>query len=79
MSHIRTIYLEILPVLFMLTAVSGVGLSILVWLAPIPSSEITPAQNHLINIADWMVKAAIGAILGFSGARLAARGSSQST
>ena len=55
--------------LITLSGMSAVGLSILVWLAPIPSDSLTPAQQSLLNIADWMVKASIGAILGFVGAR----------
>jgi hypothetical protein len=39
----------------------------LVWLAPVTSEMLTPAQANLLAIADWMVKAAIGAILGFAG------------
>ena len=65
---------EILPILFMLVAVAGMGVSILLWLTPVQVGDITPAQDRLMNIADWMVKASIGAILGYSGARLAARG-----
>ena len=63
----------------MLIAVSVVGLGILVWLSPVQAGDITPAQDRLLNIADWMVKTAVGAILGFSGARLAARGRYQAT
>ena len=47
------------------------GLSFLVWLAPVPAVEMTPAQDKLINIADWMTKSSIGALLGFAGGRLA--------
>ena len=49
--------------------VLGVGL--LAWLAPIQAEEITPSQDRIINIADWMTKASVGALLGFAGARLA--------
>ena len=55
--------------LITLSGMSAVGLSILVWLAPIPFDSLTPAQQSLLNIADWMVKAPIGAILGFVEAR----------
>lgn len=48
-----------------------VGLSFLVWLAPVSAVEMTPAQDRLINIADWMTKASVGALLGFAGGRLA--------
>ena len=55
--------------LITLSGMSAVGLSTLVWLAPIPSDSLTPAQQSLLNIDDWMVKASIGAILGCVGAR----------
>ena len=57
--------------------VFSVGIGILVWLAPVPADELTPAQTNLIYLGDTMVKGAIGAILGFAGARLAMRGSSR--
>ena len=60
----------------MLLAVAAIGLGILIWMSPVQADDITPAQDKLMNIADWMVKASIGAILGYSGARLAARGGS---
>lgn len=53
------------------------GGGVLVWLAPVPADELTPAQTNLIYLGDTMVKGAIGAILGFAGARLAMRGSSR--
>ena len=49
----------------------GLGVSILVWLAPVPVVDMTLAQDRLINIADWMTKASVGALLGFAGGRLA--------
>ena len=45
------------------------GGGVLVWLAPVSAEQITPAQSNLVEIADWMVKASIGAILGLIGAR----------
>lgn len=51
------------------------GGGVLVWLAPVPAEQLTPAQTNLIYLGDTMVKGAIGAILGFAGSRLAsARG-----
>ena len=47
---------------------------VLVWLAPVPADQLTPAQTNLIFLGDTMVKGAIGAILGFAGARLAMGG-----
>ena len=46
-------------------AVGGVG--VLVWLAPVADEHLTPAQSNLISIADWIIKASVGAILGFAG------------
>ena len=59
-----------LVVLFALILLGG---GVLVWLAPVPSDELTPAQANLIYLGDTMVKGAIGAILGFAGAHLAMR------
>ena len=56
-----------------LLGVTGLGVSILVWLAPVPADAYTPAQDSLLTIADWMVKASVGALLGFAGGRAAAR------
>ena len=50
------------------------GGGVLVWLAPVTADRLTPAQNNLIVIADWMVKASIGAILGLIGGRRLANG-----
>ena len=57
-------------VLFALILLGG---GVLVWLAPVPADELTPAQTNLIYLGDTMVKGAIGAILGFAGGRLAMR------
>ena len=48
-----------------------VGLSFLVWLAPVSAEEMTPAQDSLLNIADGMTKVSLGSLLGFAGGRLA--------
>ena len=58
------------PILLILFALMGLGLGILIWLAPITDAEVTAGQQNLRNIADGMVKASVGAILGFAGARL---------
>ena len=47
------------------------GVGILVFLAPVPVDLLTPAQENLLVIGDWMVKVCVGAILGLGGARLA--------
>ena len=60
-------------VLAALIGLIGAGGGILAWLAPVPASELTPAQLNMIDLADTMVKGALGAILGFAGARLAPR------
>lgn len=60
----------------LLLALTLVGGGVLVWMAPVPAEEMTPAREILLNIADWMIKASVGAILGFAGSRLAVRRSS---
>ena len=50
------------------------GGGVMVWLSPVSAERITPAQSNLLEIADWMVKASIGAILGLIGARSLAAG-----
>ena len=49
------------------------GGGVLVWLSPVSADRITPAQNNLLDTADWMVKASIGAILGLIGGQRLAR------
>ena len=66
----------VLIVLFGLVVLGG---GVLVWMAPVPAEDMTPAREILINIADWMIKASVGAILGFAGSRLAVRRSSAGT
>ena len=53
-----------------------VGGGVLVWMAPVPAEDMTPARELLLNLADWMIKASVGAILGFAGSRLTVRRSS---
>lgn len=60
-------------ILVILFAVAVAGVSILIWLTPVSAADMTPAQDRLLNIGDWMLKTAIGLILGFAGGRLAAR------
>ena len=65
-------------VVFLLLALMTIGLGILIWLAPIPAGEITPGQQNLMSIGDWIVKASLGAIFGFAGARLSISNRDQS-
>ena len=60
----RVIILAIIGALLALIALAG---SALVWMAAVSSAEPTPAQNTLITLADWTIKAAVGALLGFAG------------
>ena len=60
-------------VIGLLLALILVGGGVLVWMAPVPAEDMTPARDILLNIADWMIKASVGAILGFAGSRLAVR------
>ena len=50
------------------------GGGVLIWLAPVSADRITPAQSNLVEIADWMVKASVGAILGLIGGQRLANG-----
>lgn len=54
----------------MLLSLVVAGLGILIWLSPILAGEMTPGQQNLMNIGDWIVKSSLGAIFGFAGARL---------
>ena len=63
----------------LLLALILVGGGVLVWMAPVPAEDMTPAREILINIADWMIKASVGALLGFAGSRLAVRRNSAGT
>lgn len=47
----------------MLLFLAVVGMSILIWLAPIPDAEVTAGQQGLREIGDWIVKSSIGAIM----------------
>ena len=55
-----------------------IGVGILAFLTPVPADRLTRAQGSLLTIGDWMVKVAIGAILGLGGSRLATRRSKPS-
>ena len=43
----------VLIVLFGLVVLGG---GVLVWMAPVPADDMTPARDILLNIADWMRK-----------------------
>ena len=60
-------------VLIVLVGLIILGGGVLVWMAPVPAEDMTPARDILLNVADWMIKSSVGAILGFAGSRLAAR------
>ncbi len=60
-------------IFLILIALAAAGLSIQFWLVDVSADDMTPAHENLLATADWMVKASIGAILGFTGARLAGR------
>ena len=60
-------------ILLILAAIAAGGISIQFWMVDVSADDMTPAYENLLTTADWMVKASVGAILGFSGARLAGR------
>ena len=55
---------SVIAALFAVIVLAG---SALVWLAVVSDHQPTPAQQTLIDLADWTVKAAVGALLGFAG------------
>lgn len=58
-----------------LTSVAGTGLGLLIWLGDIQGDGDLNSTHELVRTtADWMVKLAIGAIVGFSTGRFAASG-----
>lgn len=63
-----------ISLLVALLALIAAGGGALIWMAPVPAEEITPAQSRLIELADTVVKGASGAIIGFFGLRLHRRG-----
>lgn len=50
------------------------GVGILALLSPFPADRLTPAQENLLIIGDWMVKVSVGAIIGLGGSRLTTSG-----
>ena len=63
--------LLIISALFSLIIASG---GVLVWLASVAGEALTPAQESLLNTADWMIKSCVGAIVGLAGGMRLARG-----
>ncbi len=56
-----------LTVIITLAGLAALGGSALVWLAAVSGPEPTPMQQQLAELADWIVKGAVGALLGFAG------------
>ena len=56
--------LGVLVSLLALVVMSGFALG---WMATVSGPQPTPAQETLIALSDWTVKAAVGALLGFAG------------
>ena len=60
--------------LLMLIWIATTGIGILVWLSGQSGTDgLNPPQATLHEIADWMVKASVGALLGFAGGRAVMR------
>lgn len=61
-------------ILFGLFTILFTGIGLLIWIAPVPEDQLTPALESLIVISDGLVKASAGAFVGFaSGVGLASR------
>ena len=59
--------ISLLIILFSLIVLAG---GVLVWLAPVPAEQTTPAQDNLRELADTVIKGSFGAIIGFNGSLL---------
>ena len=66
-------------ILLILAAIAAGGISIQFWMVDVSADDMTPAYENLLTTGDWMVKSSIGAILGFTGARLAGRNGRRSS
>ena len=51
--------------LVILAGLIALGMGVLIWLSPVTEDQLTPAQKHLVNLSDLMVKAALGGAAGF--------------
>ena len=60
-------YLLPLAIVISLAGLAVLGGCALVWLAAVSGPEPTPIQQQLAGLADWIVKGAVGALLGFAG------------
>ena len=41
------------------------GASGFVWRASVASPDLSPAQRDLLDVLDWLLKGAVGALMGF--------------
>jgi len=55
-------------VLFGLFTIFFTGIGLLIWIAPVPAEQLTPAQENLIAISDGLVKASDGLVKASAGA-----------
>ncbi len=58
------ITVAVLAILLALVVLAGCALA---WMALISEDPLTPAQDRLVQVADWTIKTAVGAIVGFAG------------
>lgn len=56
-----------ISVLAILLALVLLGISVLIWVASVSGVQLTPAEDTLVQVADWTIKTAVGAIVGFAG------------
>ena len=70
----KSVQMALLPTVSMvvtLLVLVILGIALLVWLAPVPMEQMTPARSRLLDIAVGMILLSTGALLGFAGGRLA--------
>ena len=63
----NTLSLTIIGIIGALFALALLGGGVLVWQAAVFGPELTPAQSQFNELADSIVKSAVGALLGFAG------------
>ena len=61
--------LRVFSLVGLFVGIIALGFFTLHELSPVPADMLTPAQHKLIELADFVVKGALGAIGGYAGAQ----------